>query len=81
MLRIAHVVVGTRAEGPRAPHRDLGRRLLGPLPAARGVLSMVVFTGYRIEALRARGISLDGIDVLVDGPYDRTRPDPRGCAT
>lgn len=43
-------------------------------------LSVMTFTGHRLEELRARGDAavdalLDGTDLLVDGPYDRDRPD------
>jgi anaerobic ribonucleoside-triphosphate reductase activating protein len=44
-------------------------------------LSVMTFSGYRIEALRARserGVAelLAASDVLVDGRYDETRPEP-----
>jgi anaerobic ribonucleoside-triphosphate reductase activating protein len=43
-------------------------------------LSVWTFTGHVLEALRARGDAptdalLDATDVLVDGPYDASRPD------
>jgi len=43
-------------------------------------LSVMTFTGYRLEDLRARrhrGVSalLAATDLLVDGPYDQTRPE------
>lgn len=43
-------------------------------------LSVMTFTGYALEELRARrhtGVSalLAATDLLVDGPYDRTRPE------
>ncbi len=52
--------------------------------AARGLgLTVMVFTGHVREALEARaaeepaiGALLGAIDVLVDGPYDRDRPEP-----
>ncbi|MFQ3592495.1 MAG: 4Fe-4S single cluster domain-containing protein [Gemmataceae bacterium] len=45
-------------------------------------LSVMVFTGYMLEELRARhepdlDTLLDHTDILVDGPYDRTQPDNR----
>jgi anaerobic ribonucleoside-triphosphate reductase activating protein len=45
-------------------------------------LSVMVFTGYTLEELRARldaGVSalLDATDVLVDGRYEATRPERR----
>lgn len=54
---------------------------LAELARVRGALSMVVFSGYPLEDLRARACPhthavLDSIDVLVDGPYDQARPDP-----
>ena len=51
--------------------------------AARALgLSVVTFTGHVLEELRARrdpGVSalLDVTDLLVDGPYDRSRPESR----
>jgi anaerobic ribonucleoside-triphosphate reductase activating protein len=44
-------------------------------------LSVMTFTGYWIEELRERsdrGVDalLAATDVLVDGPYDRSRPEP-----
>lgn len=46
----------------------------------RAGLSVVVFTGYTLEELRARGDAgaaelLAATDLLVDGRYDRTRPE------
>lgn len=41
-------------------------------------LSTVVYTGYRLEELRGRERlreALGYVDVLVDGPYDDTRPE------
>lgn len=54
---------------------------LAALASARGDLSLVVFSGYRREHLEARACPdtqavLAQLDVLVDGPYDRQRPDP-----
>ncbi|MCZ2343158.1 MAG: radical SAM protein [Bacteroidales bacterium] len=45
-------------------------------------LTVMVFTGYLLEDLRARSESaiaelLAQTDLLVDGPYDRTQPDTR----
>jgi anaerobic ribonucleoside-triphosphate reductase activating protein len=51
--------------------------------AARSLgLSVMTFSGYALEELRARrhrGVStlLAATDLLVDGPYDRTRPESR----
>jgi len=45
---------------------------------ARG-LTVMVFSGHTLDALRARPDAaplLDQIDLLVDGPYDRARPEP-----
>jgi anaerobic ribonucleoside-triphosphate reductase activating protein len=45
---------------------------------ARG-LTVMVFTGYRLDVLRARPDAADLLavtDLLVDGPYDRERPEP-----
>jgi anaerobic ribonucleoside-triphosphate reductase activating protein len=44
-------------------------------------LSVVTFTGYRLEDLRTRGsAAVDALivatDLLVDGPYDATQPEP-----
>lgn len=42
---------------------------------------VLVYTGYRLEELRAdprRARALEGIDVLVDGPYERALNDGRG---
>jgi anaerobic ribonucleoside-triphosphate reductase activating protein len=47
-------------------------------------LSLICFTGYRLERLRARppsaGVAdlLEQTDVLIDGPYVRARDDGRG---
>lgn len=51
--------------------------LIAALPSE---CSRLVFSGYAIEELRARGCPhtdavLDGIDVLVDGRYDASKPD------
>lgn len=35
---------------------------------------VMVYTGHSIEHLRQSLISLDGIDVLISGPYDEDRP-------
>lgn len=49
--------------------------------AARGLgLSVMIFSGFTLEQLRARQSSvvdrlLGVTDILVDGPYDRTQPD------
>lgn len=56
----------------------------GAVPFARAVrqrgLSVTIFTGYELSELRARGdprveALLASCDLLIDGPYDRTRPD------
>jgi anaerobic ribonucleoside-triphosphate reductase activating protein len=42
-------------------------------------LTVMVFSGYTIDQLRARADAaglLAEIDLLVDGPYDRTQPEP-----
>ena len=42
-------------------------------------LTVMVFSGYPLDALRARpdaAALLALTDLLVDGPYDRTRPEP-----
>jgi anaerobic ribonucleoside-triphosphate reductase activating protein len=44
-------------------------------------LSVVTFTGYRLEALRAResdavAALIAATDLLVDGPYDAAQPEP-----
>ncbi|MBX3160966.1 MAG: radical SAM protein [Deltaproteobacteria bacterium] len=48
--------------------------------ARRIGLTVMVYSGYLLEALRARGDDaaalLAEIDLLVDGPYDRARPEP-----
>jgi anaerobic ribonucleoside-triphosphate reductase activating protein len=49
------------------------------LAKARG-LTCMVFSGYTIEHIRARPDSaqlLDQVDLLVDGQYDRERPEPK----
>jgi anaerobic ribonucleoside-triphosphate reductase activating protein len=46
---------------------------------ARG-LTVMVFSGYTLETIRARADGaelLSHVDLLVDGPYDQTRPEPR----
>jgi anaerobic ribonucleoside-triphosphate reductase activating protein len=47
--------------------------------AKRRGLTVMVFSGYTLDALRARDGAaqlLDHVDLLVDGPYDRARPEP-----
>lgn len=42
-------------------------------------MTVMVFSGYTLDALRARPDAAELLaltDVLVDGPYDRTRPEP-----
>ena len=49
------------------------------LAKARG-LTCMVFSGYTIEQIRARQGSaplLDQVDLLVDGQYDHSRPEPK----
>jgi anaerobic ribonucleoside-triphosphate reductase activating protein len=47
--------------------------------ARAAALSVMVYSGYTIEEIRAAGAGrlLDVTDVLVDGPYLRDRPEPR----
>ena len=43
-------------------------------------MTVMVFSGYTLDQLRARADAaelLSVTDLLVDGPYDRTRPEPR----
>ena len=43
-------------------------------------MTVMVFSGYTLEGLRARGDAADLLartDLLVDGPYDQTQPEPR----
>ncbi len=43
-------------------------------------LTVMVFSGYTLETIRGRDGAaqlLEQIDLLVDGPYDQTRPEPR----
>jgi anaerobic ribonucleoside-triphosphate reductase activating protein len=55
--------------------------LAGLARHARGLgLTVMVFSGYTLDQLRARADAaplLAQVDLLVDGPYDRTRPEPR----
>jgi anaerobic ribonucleoside-triphosphate reductase activating protein len=48
---------------------------------ARGLaMTVMVFSGYTLEQLRARADAAELLaltDILVDGPYDRARPEPR----
>jgi anaerobic ribonucleoside-triphosphate reductase activating protein len=48
---------------------------------ARGLaMTVMVFSGYTLAQLRARGDAAELLaltDLLVDGPYDRTQPEPR----
>lgn len=42
-------------------------------------MTVMVFSGYTLDQLRGRGDAaalLAATDLLVDGPYDRTRPEP-----
>jgi anaerobic ribonucleoside-triphosphate reductase activating protein len=42
-------------------------------------MTVMVFSGYTLDALRARPDAAELLaltDLLVDGPYDRTRPEP-----
>lgn len=71
---------------------DAGLTLLGGEPFAQAAAAarlaekvraagrtVVVFTGYTLEALRAAGPNAQALlsqtDLLIDGPYDRARPD------
>lgn len=83
------------AEMDRVRHRIEGVSLLGGEPfaqagamaevareARRRGLSVVVFTGHTLEALRAgavpdAGSLLDETDLLVDGRYERDAPEAR----
>jgi anaerobic ribonucleoside-triphosphate reductase activating protein len=42
---------------------------------ARGK-TVMVFSGYTLGELRDRRVALDDIDLLVDGHFERTRPEP-----
>jgi len=37
--------------------------------------TVMVFSGYTLDELRARGVAMDHIDLLVDGRYDQSRPE------
>ena len=47
---------------------------------ARGVKArgktVMVFSGYTLAELRARDVVLDDVDLLVDGRFDESRPEP-----
>ena len=38
-------------------------------------LSVMVFSGYTLAELQARGVGLDDVDLLVDGRFEAARPD------
>jgi anaerobic ribonucleoside-triphosphate reductase activating protein len=78
--------VGHSVEGVTLLGGEPFEQAPGLVPLLRGVrgfgLSVLVFSGYTIEELRARadpGVHalLAETDVLVDGRYDRARPETR----
>jgi anaerobic ribonucleoside-triphosphate reductase activating protein len=78
--------VRDRVEGVTLLGGEPFEQAAGLVPLVRGTrdlgLSVIVFTGYTVEALSASRDPavrhlLDAIDVLVDGRYERWRPEPR----
>lgn len=74
-----HGVEGITLMGGEPTSHAAGAAPLAIATRQRG-LSVMVFSGYLLEELRARGEAdldalLDHTDILVDGPYDRTQPD------
>ena len=74
-----HGVEGITLMGGEPTSHAAGAAPLAIATRERG-LSVMVFSGYLLEDLRARGEAdldalLDHTDILVDGPYDRTQPD------
>ena len=76
--RIPESVEGITLLGGEPFEQAAGCAALARAAKARG-LSVMVFTGYTRAELAARADSaelLAEIDLLVDGRYDRTRPEP-----
>ena len=73
VARIPDAVEGITILGGEPFDQDLGELVRGA--RARGK-TVMVFTGYTLAELRERGARLDGIDLLVDGRFDETRPEP-----
>jgi len=73
VARIPDAVEGITILGGEPFDQDLGELIRGA--RARGK-TVMVFTGYTLAELRERGASLDGIDLLVDGRFDKARPEP-----
>jgi len=76
-----HGVEGITLLGGEPTAHAAGAAALAVATQQRG-LSVMVFTGFLLEELRARhepdlDTLLDHTDILVDGPYDRTQPDTR----
>ena len=76
-----HGVEGITLLGGEPTAHAAGAATLAVATQQRG-LSVMVFTGFLLEELRARhepdlDTLLDHTDILVDGPYDRTLPDTR----
>jgi anaerobic ribonucleoside-triphosphate reductase activating protein len=76
---VTHGVEGITLMGGEPTAHASGAAALACAAHERG-LSVMVFTGYLLEELRARGEAdlnrlLDHTDILVDGPYDRDQPD------
>jgi anaerobic ribonucleoside-triphosphate reductase activating protein len=74
-----HGIEGITLMGGEPTSHAAGAAPLAIATRQRG-LSVMVFSGYLLEELRARGEAdldalLDHTDILVDGPYDRTQPD------
>jgi anaerobic ribonucleoside-triphosphate reductase activating protein len=77
LARIPSTVEGVTFLGgePFEQHEVLGE--LARRVKERG-LTVMVFSGYTLDTLRARDTALLAhVDLLVDGPYDQTRPEPK----
>lgn len=75
----ARGVEGVSFLGGEPFEQEAGLAALAGRVRAMG-MTVMVFSGYTIEALRARAGAaalLAMTDLLVDGPYDRTQPEPR----
>jgi anaerobic ribonucleoside-triphosphate reductase activating protein len=77
-LAAARLVEGITLLGGEPFAQAAGAAALARAAHDRGK-TVMVFSGYTLDELRARDDAaglLAEIDLLVDGPYDRTRPEP-----
>ena len=76
-----HAIVGVSLLGGEPTAQAEGLAQVARGAQARG-LDVMLYTGFEVPELQARGdpgvtALLDASDLVVDGPYDRTRPDTK----